>query len=417
MLETVDPTWQTTRWLQLVVQGILDEEVPWYEYVALLMTGAEGMALSLAKHLLTIWWWSAKVQGWDVCPPAPNALNIGQFTTWDEVQGYVDNSLWFEVYSHALQRVEEAMRSQQWPKGKVQDVKVSPLVRAFWEETSLELAASCTRLCWELLLRGVFRRRERGAISHAITFLDDMAVRVPTLDAWDQFVWPPSATMPRAATEVEQYGYHCRNAMDLRAVMPAMEFRVTDEEGAYLCVVQGLIFEGSILAYNAARDEAEWVPTCGVANDLSWVEERTAVTLANFVPCIPQEVDRITELRAPCLLGWADDSPSEEDDEQTQDEEDEPEGDEHEEAEEWEKEDPADLGEQGETGLEAYPRRQSQEWGSIMDDEQPLAFDDPWSDSDTTVGGRSPAHLTPQVPGLPQDTVEVHSRDSEVEAL
>ena len=39
-LETVDPTWQTTRWLQLVVQGILDDEVPWYEYIMPLMSGA-----------------------------------------------------------------------------------------------------------------------------------------------------------------------------------------------------------------------------------------------------------------------------------------------------------------------------------------------------------------------------------------
>ena len=27
-LETVNPTWRTTRWLQLVIQGILDDEVP-----------------------------------------------------------------------------------------------------------------------------------------------------------------------------------------------------------------------------------------------------------------------------------------------------------------------------------------------------------------------------------------------------
>ena len=76
----------------------------------------------------------------------------------------------------------------------------------------------------------------------------------------------------------------------------------------------------------------------GITNDLSWVEERTAVTLANFVPCVPQEADHIVELGARHLLGWADDFLSEGDDEQTQEEEDKPEGDEHEEAEEWEEE-------------------------------------------------------------------------------
>ena len=34
-----------------------------------------------------------------------------------------------------------------------------------------------------------------------------------------------------------------------------------------------------------------------------------------------------------------------------------------------------------------------------MDDEQSFAFDDPRSDSDATVSGCSPVHLTPQVLG------------------
>ena len=55
VLKTIDPTWRTTRWLQLVVQGISDDEVPWYEFIIPLMVGTEGTALSLAKHLLTVW--------------------------------------------------------------------------------------------------------------------------------------------------------------------------------------------------------------------------------------------------------------------------------------------------------------------------------------------------------------------------
>ena len=103
--------------------------------------------------------------------------------------------------------------------------------------------------------------------------------------------------------------------------------------GAYLCAVWVLIFEGSILAYNPARDEVEWVLARGVTNDLSWVEERSAVALANYVPCVPQEADRIAELGAHHLVGWPNDSSSEEeDDEQMGEEDGEQEGDEHEEA-------------------------------------------------------------------------------------
>ena len=223
------------------------------------MVGTEGAAVSLAKCLLTIWQWSIKVHGQDVCPPTPTALNVGQFMTQEEVLENVDDSLWFAAYSHALQRVREAVCSQwwQWPRGKAPEVGVSALVRGFWEETGVELAASCTKLCWELPLRGVFRRRERGMISHGITFLDDMAMPVPSLNAWDQFVWPLGAAMPRAATEVEQYGYHRGHTIDLSPVMPVTQFRVTDEEGTYLCAVRALVFEGSVLAYNPTRDEAE----------------------------------------------------------------------------------------------------------------------------------------------------------------
>ena len=106
-LETIDPTWRTSRWLQLVVQGILDDKVPWYDFIIPLMVGTEGMALSLAKHLLAVWRWSIKVQGWDVCPPAPTALNIRQFMTREEVLEGVDDPLWFVAYSRTLQWVGE----------------------------------------------------------------------------------------------------------------------------------------------------------------------------------------------------------------------------------------------------------------------------------------------------------------------
>ena len=203
-------------------------------------------------------------------------------------------------------------------------------------------------------------------ISHVITFLDDMTVCVPMLNAWDQFVWSPSTAMPWATTEVEQYGYHHGNAIDLSPVMLVMEFRVTDKEGTYLCAAWVLVFEGSILAYNLARDEVEWVPTHRVTNDLSWVEERSAVALANYVPLIPQEADCIAELGVHHLVGWPNDSSSEEeDDEQTEEgdgkqEGDEPERDEYKAVEGQREADPESLSsgvalEQGETELEVKP--------------------------------------------------------------
>ena len=321
----------------------------------------------------------------------------------------------------------------------MREVGVSALVRAFWDETGVKLTtSSCTKLCWELPPRGVFRRRERGAISHAITFLDDVAMRTLSLDAWDQFVWLPGVAMPWATTEVEQYSYRHGHTIDLGPIMPVTQLRVTDEQGTYLCVAWALIFEGSVLAYNPARDEVEWVPARGITNNLSWVEERSAVALVNFVPRVHQEVANIARLGARCLVSWPDDSSSEEEDNEDGQakEEDDDNGQAELEEGEWEEEDAVDMEEQkeanpkpssssmgfkqGEVERKAKPRKQwrLQEWGSIMDEEEPLAFDDLHSDSDATVGGCSPVCLTPQEPGSPQETaVEVHTLDSELEAL
>ena len=185
--------------------------------------------------------------------------------------------------------------------------------------------------------------------------------------------------------------------------------------------MRALIFEGSILAYNPTRDKAKWVPACGVINDLSWAEERSVVALVNFVPRIPQEADRLAELGACHLVGWTNDSSSEEaDDELTEEEDDKPEGHEHEETGGQEEADPESMLEEGGRGSEVGPRGQcqSREWGAIMDDEEPLTFNDLQSDSDATVGGCSPLRLTPQELGSSQETaMEVHAWDSEVEAL
>ena len=139
---------------------------------------------------------------------------------------------------------------------------------------------------------------------------------MPSLDAWDQFFWPPAAAVPRAFTEAEQYGYHCGQAIDLGPVMPAAQLRVTDKARTYLCVARALVFKGSVLAYNPARDEAEWVPVCGLAYDLTWAEERSTVALANYVPHVSQEAAWIARLGAHRLVSWPADSSTSEEEEQ-----------------------------------------------------------------------------------------------------
>ena len=102
--------------------------------------------------------------------------------------------------------------------------------------------------------------------------------------------------------------------------MPVAQLRVMDEVGTYLCAVQALVFERSVLAYNPTRDEVELVPVCGLTNDPTWAEERSAVALANYVPHVSQEVARITRFGAHQLVSWPVDSSTSEEEGEEQEE-------------------------------------------------------------------------------------------------
>ena len=104
--------------------------------------------------------------------------------------------------------------------------------------------------------------------------------------------------VPLALTEAELYGYCRGQAVDLGPVMLATQFWVAEEGGAYLLVVRGLVFKGSVLAYNPAMNEVEWIPMCGLTNDLTWAEERSTVALVNYVPHALVEAARIAKLGA-----------------------------------------------------------------------------------------------------------------------
>ena len=202
------------------------------------------MALSLAKHLLMVWWWNIKVHREDDCPPAPTILNIGQFITDEEMAGGVGEPHWFVAYSHALQWVGKVARGRkwEWPWREALEVKSSPLVCAFWHETGTDLMVASIKLCWEPAPRALYCQRENGPTTHVISYLDELAVHVPSLDAWDQMVWPTVVAIPHALTEAELYGYCWGQVVDLGPMLPAAQFRVTEEAGAYLCTVRALVF-------------------------------------------------------------------------------------------------------------------------------------------------------------------------------
>ena len=113
-LVEINASWGAKRWLEVASQGIRDEEVPWHDLLALLMSGAEGTTKALAKCLVAAWRWNIKVQGEGVCPPTPTVLNISQFLTDQEMEGGLGELHWFVAYSHTLQSVGEAACRRKW---------------------------------------------------------------------------------------------------------------------------------------------------------------------------------------------------------------------------------------------------------------------------------------------------------------
>ena len=186
-------------------------------------------------------------------------------------------------------------------------------------------------------------------------------------------------------------------------------------------------FEGSILVYSPALNEAEWIPVRGLPNDLSWGEERSVVTLANYVPR-EQEGKRIARLRVSRLVSSLGDDTSttsieEEEESQFLDTpstspwtDTDHEADEESEGAKGSKGDMSGW-KSPEEGGEASPCidqcRCSQNWESIMEESEGLAFDDPCSGSDTTVTGVDSPSAPPFSPHAESgDSLPTRSRGS-----
>ena len=253
----------------------------------------------------------------------------------------------------------------------------------------MNLTMASVKLCWEPTPRTVYHQKDNGSTAHVISYLNELAVHVPTLKAWDQMVWPTTAVIPHTLTEAKLYGYCWGQVVDLGPMMLAAQFWVTEEGWAYLCTVRALVFKGSILTYNPALNEAEWVPAHSLANDLSWAEERSAMALANHVPHTPAEAARITRLGAgrvvSCLGNDSSTSAEEEEVQHSDSQSTNPPMDTG-----WEAGDESENRAGGQTsprGEAETGQRHPQNWETVMEEAEGLAYDDPRSDSDATITG------------------------------
>ena len=139
---------------------------------------------------------------------------------------------WFMAYFHMLQWVGEVACRRKWEsRREALEIKSSPLVHAFWHKTDVDLMMASVKLCWEPAPKALYHQRDNGPTAHVISYLDELAVCIPTLEARDQMVWPTMAAISCTLTEAKSYGYCWGQAVDLSPVMPAVQFHVMEEGG------------------------------------------------------------------------------------------------------------------------------------------------------------------------------------------
>ena len=99
---------------------------------------------------------------------------------------------WFGAYSHTLQRVGKAARIRKWDaRQEALEIKASPLVHAFWYETEIDLTMASIKRCWEPTPGTLHHQRDNGPTAHIISYLNELAVRITTSEAWDKMVGQP----------------------------------------------------------------------------------------------------------------------------------------------------------------------------------------------------------------------------------
>ena len=101
-----DPMWQMTKWLEVCMGNLGEEDITWWLLVMPLTDGGPRATKELAKGFMAAWKWTDMVSAMPLCPPAPTMLNIGQFLDGRPKEG--DHTPWLLAYACALQCVGEA---------------------------------------------------------------------------------------------------------------------------------------------------------------------------------------------------------------------------------------------------------------------------------------------------------------------
>ena len=162
----IDPHWRATRWLQVAIQGIVDEEVPWYELVTPLTSGDQG--------------WREWFCPWPsillLCGSGTSSC-MGRMTAHLlRPSSILVSLLWmrkqqgaWESHTGLWPTPVHCSGWARWPMGDDGSGQGGkPWSPAFWHKTGMDLTVASIKLCWEPTPRALYHKRDNGSTAHVI---------------------------------------------------------------------------------------------------------------------------------------------------------------------------------------------------------------------------------------------------------
>ena len=201
---------------------------------------------NFTRWLVATWRWVGKVSKTSICLPSMTVLNIGQFLDEDMDERGWDQLQCLLAYAHALQHVGEVADGRTWRPNRVQfTTQISQLVDAFIDETQAYLVEAKVVLCWNEPTWKVPCQRDEGIFTKVISQLDQLAKHIPTRWAWDELVFLPPPAEPCTPRWSRHLGYIRGHMVDLGWALPSLHFHINQQDGEFVCMMRGLLFEGS----------------------------------------------------------------------------------------------------------------------------------------------------------------------------
>ena len=160
--------------------------------------------------------------------------------------------------------------------------RVLLLVEVFTDVLNMEIPPASAVNCWDSQSGCIPHQRDKCALAHVISYLDEKATHQPMHKAWDELIWPLPSSSPPTLRQNEPHGFIQGCTVELRPTMPPVWFRISSPTGKFIRFAQGLICEGAILSYVPITNGTKWIPVPGTTQDLSRAEETSPSLCATW---------------------------------------------------------------------------------------------------------------------------------------